>query len=115
MELAERMLTTSELERIASMTDAVITYDSESVNPRFIWSFDVLAASEDSSSITAYRASDSGTEGSSLTISAIDKIRLIAHAEPHKSAYVHIYNAGHITALKLKCIEPADWLTILDT
>lgn len=115
MELAERMISPSELDRISSMTDAVITYDSENANPRFIWSFDVLAASEDDSSITAYRVSDSGAEGSSLTITAIDKIRLIAHAEPHKSACVHIYNAGHITELKLKCIEPTDWLTILDT
>lgn len=115
MELAERVISPSELEQIASMTKAFIAYGDGKTKPFFIWRFDALRISADGSSITACTVSDSTTEGSSLTISGINEMRLIAHTEPLKSAYVHIYNAGRITALELISTEPIDWLTILDS
>lgn len=115
MELAERVISPSELEQIASMTKASIAYGDGKTKPFFIWRFDALRVSEGGSSITACTVSDGATEGSSLTITDIDKVQLIAHTEPLKSTYVHIYNAGRITALELISTEPIDWLTILDS
>ncbi len=112
MELAERIINASELEHITSTTKAAIVYGSRKTKPCFEWRFDSLSASESGSSVTA---SDGDTGESSLTITNIETVRLIAPVEPFKRACVHIYNAGHITELKLKCIEPTDWLTMLDT
>lgn len=112
MELAERIINASELEHITSTTKAAIVYGSRKTKPCFEWRFDSLSASESDSSVTA---SDGDTGESSLTITNIETVRLIAPVEPFKRACVHIYNAGHITELKLKCIEPTDWLTMLDT
>lgn len=65
MELAERIINTSELEHISSSTEAAIVYGSRKMKPCFEWRFDSLSADESGGSVTA---SDGATEGSSLTI-----------------------------------------------
>lgn len=112
MELAERIISTSELEYIASTTKAAIVYGSRKMKPCFAWRFDSLSADKSGSSVTA---SDGATESSSLTITDIEAIRLIAPAEPSRCAYAHIYNAGHITVLRLVSYEPLDWHKVLDS
>ncbi len=112
MELAERIINASELEHITSTTKAAIVYGSRKTKPCFEWRFDSLSASESGSSVTA---SDGDTGESSLTITNIETVRLIAPIEPFKCAYVHIYNAGHITALQLISNEPVNWLGVLDS
>lgn len=111
MELAERIISTSELEHISSSTEAAIVYGSRKMKPCFEWRFDSLSADKSGSSVTA---SDGATGGSSLTVTEIEAIRLIAPAEPSRRAYVHIYNAGRITALQLVSREPVCWLRVSD-
>lgn len=111
MELAERIINTSELEHISSSTEAAIVYGSRKMKPCFEWRFDSLSADRSGSSITV---SDSETGDSSLTITGIETIRFIAPVEPSRRAYAHIYNAGHITVLRLISREPLGWLKVLD-
>ena len=112
MELAERIINTSELEHISSSTEAAVVYGSRKMKPCFEWRFDSLSADRSGSSITV---SDSETGDSSLTITGIETIRLIAPVEPSRCAYAHIYNAGHITVLQLVSREPLGWLKVLDS
>lgn len=112
MQLAERIVSPVELEEITRKARAVICYGSKRAVPHFTWSFEYLETSEDGG-LTAYNASGDSSIENSLTITGIQLIRLLAHPEPIRGAAALIYNADGITALRLNCLEPVKWFSLL--
>lgn len=112
MELVEMIITPAQLETIVSQTGANITYGSNRAIPSFELTF--VELSVDGDTLTAYTKS-AGEMRSSVTISGIDKIRLISHPETYVKAYALIYNNGLVTALCLSAQEPVRWTALLNS